>query len=184
MVFLKKIDCHTHIVNRDICQEYFARTDSYAITMEFLEKFEVDGMTHDVRGTVLGEDRLFFSPCIDISSDIPTQLEAIEPVIDKYRVVGLKVYLTYQAGRADDTRMMPIYDFARKHRLTITYHTGSCALTLASDNDLEGSNAAYVQNVAKKYPDVKNFTVEHLNDYQNKEQPESDSKDDAKTIAA
>ena len=55
------------------------------------------------------------------------------------------------------------YDFAHKHRLTITYHTGSCALILESDNALEDSNAIYVQNVAKKYPDV-NFVVAHMDD--------------------
>lgn len=158
-----KIDCHTHIVNEAIRAEYFSRTDGYAIVMEFLDKFKVPGMEHDPLAVVKSDRRLFLSPCIDISRDIPPQLARIEGMLEEYRVVGLKVYLTYQAGRADDERMTPIYDFARKHRLTVTYHTGSCALILESDNALEDSNAIYVQNVAKKYPDV-NFVVAHMDD--------------------
>lgn len=160
---MKKIDCHTHIVNREICEQYFSRTDGYALVMEFIDKFHVDGMVHDARETVRNEKRLFLCPSIDISREIPPQLDRIERILEEYRVVGLKIYLTYQAGRADDARMTPIYDFARKHRLTITYHTGSCALILESDNALEDSNALYVQNVAKKYPDV-NFVVAHMDD--------------------
>ena len=158
-----KIDCHTHIVNNEIRDRYFSRTDGYAIVMEFIDKFHVPGIAYTPLETVKSDKRLFFSPAIDISRDIPPQLERIEAMLEEYRVVGVKIYLTYQAGRADDERMMPIYDFARKHRLTITYHTGSCALILESDNALEDSNAIYVQNVAKKYPDV-NFVVAHMDD--------------------
>ena len=131
--------------------------------MEFIDKFKVPGMAHTPLETVRADKRLFLSPAIDISRDIPEQLARIEAMLEEYRVVGVKIYLTYQAGRADDERMMPIYDFARKHRLTVTYHTGSCALILESDNALEDSNALYVQNVAKKYPDV-NFVVAHMDD--------------------
>lgn len=158
-----KIDCHTHIVNEEIRAAYFARTDGCAIVMEFLDRFRVPGMEQDVYAAVQGDKRLFLCPCIDISREIPPQLARIETLLDSYQIVGLKVYLTYQAGRADDARMMPIYDFARRHRLTVTYHTGSCSLVLESDNALEDSNAIYVQNVAKLYPDV-NFVVAHMDD--------------------
>lgn len=160
---MRKIDCHTHIVNPAICKEYFSRTDSYALVMEFLPKFRNAQMQDISRTVIEQEPRLFFCPCIDISRDIPGQLATIESEIEKYRIVGLKIFLTYQAGRADDEKMIPIYDFAARHRLSITYHTGSGALTLPTDNDLEGSNARYVQNVAKLFPDV-NFIVAHMDD--------------------
>lgn len=158
-----KIDCHTHIVNEEIRREYFSRTDGYAIVMEFIDQFHVPGMAHDPFSTVKADGRLFLCPAIDLRRDIPDQLSRVEKMLGEYPIVGLKIYLTYQAGRADDERMTPIYDFARKHRLSVTYHTGSCALTLPSDNALEDSNALYVQNVAKRYPDV-NFIVAHMDD--------------------
>ena len=112
---MKKIDCHTHIVNEAIRAEYFSRTDGYAIVMEFLDKFKIPGIEHDPYALAKADKRLFLCPCIDISRNIPPQLERIEGLLDEYQIVGLKIYLTYQAGRADDERMMPIYDFARKH---------------------------------------------------------------------
>ena len=36
---MKKIDCHTHIINEKIRDEYFSKTDGYAIVMQFLPKF-------------------------------------------------------------------------------------------------------------------------------------------------
>lgn len=160
---MRKIDCHTHIVNQDICDAYFSRTDSYALVMEFLPKFRTSLLQDHSRDVILKEDRLFFCPCIDISADIPTQLAQIEPEIEQYRIVGLKIFLTYQSGRANDEKMMPIYDFASKYHLSITFHTGSCSLVLPTDNDLEGSNAIYIQKVAQKFPDV-NFIVAHMDD--------------------
>lgn len=158
-----KIDCHTHIVNQSYCREYFARTDGYAIVMEFAESLAAGRILDDSWKTVKGEHRLFLCPCIDLRTDIPPQLERIRERMEEVPVVGVKIYLTYQAGRADDERMMPIYDFCRQHRLTVTYHTGSCALTLPSDNDMAGSDAKYVARVAELYPDV-NFVVAHMDD--------------------
>lgn len=158
-----KIDCHTHIVNDEIRRAYFSRTDGYAIVMEFIDQLLVPGVAHDPFSTVKADRRLFLCPAVDLRRDIPGQLRRVEGLLDEYPIVGLKIYLTYQAGRADDERMTPIYDFARRHRLSVTYHTGSCALTLPSDNALEDSNALYVQNVAKRYPDV-NFIVAHMDD--------------------
>ena len=33
-----RIDCHTHIVSREIRDAYFALTDGYALVMQFPEK--------------------------------------------------------------------------------------------------------------------------------------------------
>ena len=157
-----KIDAHTHIITHDIKSEYFARADGYAVVMPFLDKFVEFGFPDESYDVVRSDPRLFLSPTIDISRDIPTQLEKIAKIMDE-KLVGIKIFLTYQRGRADDERMTPIYDFAREHRLTVTYHTGSCALQLPSDDALEDSNAAYVKNVALRYPDV-NFVVAHMDD--------------------
>ncbi|MBQ4612208.1 MAG: amidohydrolase [Clostridia bacterium] len=159
----RKIDCHTHIVTPAIRQEYFSRTNGYAIVMQFLSMFRAPPTPDEATDTVRGDARLFLCPCIDIHADIPTQLAAVEAALPHERIVGLKIYLTYQSGRANDPRMIPIYEFAARHQLTVTYHTGSCALTLPSDNDLDGSNAVYVAEMAERYPTV-NFIVAHMDD--------------------
>lgn len=159
---MKKIDCHTHIINEKIRDEYFSKTDGYAIVMQFLPKFCNDEIKDNSIELVKNDGRLFLSPVVDISMPIKPQLDRIEKIIDE-KTVGLKVFLSYQTGKANDERLFPMYDFANDHRLSVTFHTGSCALQLPSDNDIDGSNAKYIAEVAKKYPDV-NFIVAHMDD--------------------
>lgn len=155
-----KIDCHTHIVSKAIAKEYFERTNNIAIVMQMAESIMKNPECLD---TVLSENRLLFSPVIDLKKDISEQLSAIEPHIDDWKTVGLKFFLTYQKGRADDPKLFRVYDFAEKYNLTITYHTGLPSLVLPCDNDMEGSRAEYIGNVCEKYPKV-NFVAAHLDD--------------------
>ena len=158
-----KIDCHTHIVSKQIKDEYFSKVDCFAIVMSFLDKFKEYGFPDNSYETVLSDNRLFLSPSIDLTKDIEAQLDFIEERIDKYRIVGLKIFLTYQKGRADDEKLLPVYEFAEKNNLTITYHTGSTSLVLPSDDDMEGSRAFYINKVAEKFPKV-NFVIAHMDD--------------------
>ncbi len=163
MKFENKIDCHTHIVTKDIKEEYFSRTKGYAIVMEFLDKFIDCGFPDDSYNVVKGDNRMFLSPVIDLTKSIEEQLGRIENKIDEFKIVGIKIFLTYQSGKADDEKLFPVYEFCEKYRLAVTYHTGSCALLLPSDNDIEGSNAMYVKNAALKFPKV-NFVIAHMDD--------------------
>ena len=157
---MKKIDCHTHIVTPKIRDEYFSRTDGYALVMQMPDSIMPNPQCVE---TVLSDDRLFLNAAIDLKQPIQPQLERIGGNIEAHQIVGLKIYLTYQRGRADDSRMIPIYEFARKHRLTVTFHTGLCSLVLPTDNDMEGSSAKYIEKAAKEFPDV-NFVIAHLDD--------------------
>ena len=155
-----KIDCHTHIVNEAIAREYFKRTDNYAIVMEMAPSIMP---CPDCVDTVINHEKLFLSPVIDLKCEIKPQLERIRAHIDEWKVVGLKIFLTYQKGRANDDKLMPVYEFAAKYKLTVTYHTGLPSLVLPCDNDMEGSRALYIKYVAKIYEDV-NFVAAHLDD--------------------
>ena len=157
---MKKIDCHTHIISQDIRREYFSRTDNYALVMQLPESIMHNP---DCVDTVLSDDRLFLCPFIDLRAPIPDRLNYLEPLLDVHKIVGLKIYLSYQRGRADDEKLFPVYDFAAKHRLSVTFHTGLCSLVLPSDNDLEGSSAKYIGHAAELYPEV-NFIAAHMDD--------------------
>ena len=156
----KKIDCHTHIIRKEFADEYFSKTTGYALVMQMPSSIM---QNDDCIQTVQNDDRLFLNAYIDIKNPIQPQLDKIEKNLDNWKVVGLKIYLTYQKGKANDEKLFPIYDFAQRHGLSVTYHTGYGSLVLPSDNDVEGSNAKYVEEVAKKYPSV-NFIVAHMDD--------------------
>lgn len=155
-----KIDCHTHIVSEEIRDDYFSKVSNYALVMQFPDSIMANPQCFDV---VKSDSRLFLCPCIDLKKPIKPQLLNIEGELDELRVVGLKIYLSYQSGAADDELLMPVYDFAAKHRLSVTFHTGLCSLVLPSDNDLEGSSAAHIAAAAEKYPEV-NFIAAHMDD--------------------
>lgn len=163
MATRRKIDCHTHINTEDVRREYFSRTDGIALVMQFLPDFVTETLRDEARQVVAQDARLFLCPCVDIHKDIPPQLARIEEMLRTDRIVGLKIFLTYQAGRADDEKMRPIYEFADKHRLSVTFHTGSCSLVLPTDEDLEGSRAIYIKRAAAEFPRV-NFILAHLGD--------------------
>lgn len=157
---IQKIDCHTHIFTEEIRREYFSRTEGLALVMQMPESILANP---DCIATVTKDERLFLCPCIDLKRPIPPQLAALEPHLDEYKAVGLKIYLSYQAGTAADPPLDPVYQFARKHRLSVTFHTGLCSLVLPSDNDLDGSSARHIALVAERYPDV-NFILAHMDD--------------------
>lgn len=156
----RKIDCHTHIFSRTIRDEYFSRTSGYALVMQMPERLLPNPECVE---TVLEDKRLFLNPCIDLKEDIAPQLAAIEPNLEKWKVVGLKVYLTYQKAKANDPILYPVYEFAKKHGLSVTFHTGLCSLVLPTDNDMEGSDASYVAKAAEDFPEV-NFILAHMDD--------------------
>lgn len=161
---LRKIDCHTHIINEKIRSEYFGRVKNrYALVMEFPGFLMKSGLEHECSQTVRGDDRLFICPYIDLRSDIGARLSELEPRLESDKIVGLKVYLSYQKGRADEEKLFPAYEFAAKHRLSFTFHTGLCSLVLPSDNDLEGSSAVHIGRAAELYPEV-NFIAAHMDD--------------------
>lgn len=164
----RKLDCHTHIVNQEIYDKYISLpgTGDYAMVMEFLPYMATEEMPDHSWDLCDGNEKLFLCPSVDIHQDIPAQLDAIEAKMQQRpgcRVVGLKVFLAYQTGKADDEAMMPIYEFASRHGLSVTFHTGYPSYHLPYENDMEGSKVKYVANVARKYPDV-NFIVAHMGD--------------------
>lgn len=157
---MRKIDCHTHIFTPAIRDEYFEQTDGYALVMQMPDALMKNDRCLE---TVRSDRRLFLCPSIDLKGEIAPQLEKIDALPPDCRVVGLKIYLAYQSGRADDPRLFPVYEYARSHRLSVTFHTGVCALVLPSDQDLEGSSARHIANAAALYPEV-NFIAAHMDD--------------------
>ncbi len=157
---MKKIDCHTHIVNPVIRDEYFRRTDGYALVMQMPERLMHNP---DTVATVQSDPRLFLCAAVDLKEEILPQLAEIEKHLEAWKVVGLKFYLTYQTAKANDARMYPAYEFAAKHGLGVTFHTGTCSLVLPSDQYLEGSDSKYIAQVAGEFPEV-GFVAAHMDD--------------------
>lgn len=157
---MRKIDCHTHIITESIRKEYYSRADHTALVMQFPDSILADP---DSIRTVQSDPRLFLCPCIDLTKPIGPQLHTIESRLDDWKVAGLKIYTSYQKGSAEDERLQPVYAFAARFGLGVTFHTGLCSLVLPSDQDLEGSSARHIARAAERWPDV-NFIAAHMDD--------------------
>ena len=155
-----KIDCHTHIITENIRAEYFSRADNLAVVMQFPERIFANP---DTVRTVQSDPRLFLCPCVDLEEPIAPRLTEIEAHLSDWKVVGLKIYTSYQKGAADEPRMFEIYRFAARHRLAVTFHTGLCSLVLPSAQDLDGSDASHIARAARAFPDV-TFIAAHMDD--------------------
>ena len=77
-----KIDCHTHIVSPAIWDEYFQRTQGFALVMQFPPDLMENSQCIQ---TVLSDPRLFLCPCVDLYRPIPPQLSELEPHLDEGR---------------------------------------------------------------------------------------------------
>ena len=103
---MKKIDCHTHIISKEVRDEYFAKTDNYAIVMQFPDSIMKNPECVE---TVRSDPRLFLCPAVDMKAPADSQVKALRAMIadPENKIVGLKIYTSYQRGAADDEKLFP-----------------------------------------------------------------------------
>lgn len=166
MATLCKIDTYTHIVNKDIFNLYNATPfcSEYAIIMEFSPYFATADMEDDSWKVCGHSNRLFLCPSIDLEKDILEQLQILGKKLrirPECHVIGLILYLTGSNSNITDEEMLPIYDFAKKHNLSVVFHTG---IPSAHLNIPEGMTTSYISDICKlaaKYPTV-NFIAAQM----------------------
>ena len=75
---MKKIDCHTHIISKEVRDEYFAKTDNYAIVMQFPDSIMKNPECVE---TVRSDPRLFLCPAVDMKAPADSQVKALRAMI-------------------------------------------------------------------------------------------------------
>lgn len=74
------------------------------------------------------------------------------------RLRGIKLLPMYAGFRPDDTTLDPLWQYAQQHRLPVLLHTGT---TFVSQAPLECTLPRWIDNVARRFPDVK-IIMAHL----------------------
>lgn len=77
------------------------------------------------------------------------------------QIIGIKIYLGYQAIFADDPKLFPVYQFCEKNNLSAVFHCGVGASNLYSDNSKNYASSLPIWKVAKIFPKV-NFIASHF----------------------
>ncbi|MEG2014294.1 MAG: amidohydrolase family protein [Clostridia bacterium] len=165
------IDCHTHIQNKKLANEYFSKglNVDYAICMNDILRAGDNGMfeyTSISNGsafykTIYGDNRLLMCEYIDAFADIEKQLVRLSKMLRvNAKIVGVKIYLGYQPIRADDTRLFPVYQFCLENQLTVVFHTGVGAYFCNfAENDY--SSCKYIEIPARLFPKC-HFIISHF----------------------
>ena len=166
MATLCKIDTYTHIVNKDIFNQYNATPfcSEYAIIMEFSPYFATADMEDDSWKVCGHSKRLFLCPSVDLTKGITEQLQIIEKKLrirPECHVIGLIIYLTGSNDNITDTKILPVYDFAKKHNLSIVFHTGLPSAHLEAAENTGTSCISDICKLAAKYSTV-NFIVAQM----------------------
>lgn len=158
----KIIDCHTHLQTKELIKEYFKRSDNaYAITMKALDCLIGNG--DKIYQEIKNCKQIFLCESIDAFSQISIteQLRIIKKHMANFQIIGIKIYLGYQAIFADDPKLFEVYKFCERNNLSVVFHCGVGASNLYSDVSKNYSSSLPIGRVAKKFPNV-NFIASHF----------------------
>lgn len=161
-----KIDSYTHIVNKDILTQYnhTPSHSDYAIIMEFSPYFATSDIEDDAWKVCGHNNQLFLCPSIDLTKNIPEQLQVIGKKLrirPECHVIGLVIYLSSFSIKADADKMLSIYNFAKEHSLSVVFHTGLPSVHFNADATNNDSYIPDICKIAKQYPAV-NFIVAQM----------------------
>ncbi len=132
-----------------------------------MEKYSQDGVSIDkmvffsrdlesLSAMINFSDRLIGFVFLDLEQD--KDLKAVlKAATFKYGVKGIKMIPGDANLHVYDEQLWPIYEFAEKHRMPITMHSG----LLIGGGDLRYLNPLEVQPIAREFPGV-NFILAHL----------------------
>jgi uncharacterized protein len=88
------------------------------------------------------------------------ELAALEELLQKPEIVGIKIYLGYYPFYAYDDVYSPVYELAIKYGLPVVFHTGD---TYSERGLLKYAHPLTLDEVAVKYREI-NFMMAHFGD--------------------
>lgn len=161
-----KIDTYTHIVNKEIFNQYNVTPfySEYAIIMEFSPYFATADMEDDSWKVCGHSKHLFLCPSIDLAKNITEQLQVLEKKLrirPECHVIGLIIYLTGSNDNISTEKILPVYDFAKEHDLSVVFHTGIPSMHQEVSVDSTISAISDICKLATQYPTV-NFIAAQM----------------------
>ncbi len=141
----------------DMGRKWLHEMDKYSKNGVILEKVTLFARDLESLSQALSvSDRLIGFIFLDLKED-KNPKEVLTEAVSKYGVKGIKMIPSNVATHLFSEPFLPIYEFAEKHKLPITIHTG----LLIGGGDLHYLNPLDIQPIAREYPEV-NFILAHL----------------------
>jgi predicted TIM-barrel fold metal-dependent hydrolase len=157
----KIVDCHMHTLNKKEFELYM-KTSSASTFINIRGLYIEECLNPYDFEDFLDNKNMYFIDSIDLN-DIDNELLKIEKDLKKYpRIIGIKIYLGYQKYYANDKRIYRIAEFAKIHKLSVTFHCGEIYDENGESSYSPYSDAKFIKELAEEFPEV-NFIASHIN---------------------
>ncbi len=155
------IDCHTHLQTKQLVNEYFTNRKGCVISIKALDC--LIGNSDLYYDAVRNDKRIFCAECINVVKEIAPQLNDIENKLSdqSLQIVAIKIYLGYQPIYADDKKLYQVYEFAKKHNLSVIFHCGVVCSNEKNKAFLKYAKCTAIDKICVDFPEV-HFVISHF----------------------
>lgn len=160
------IDSHTHLGsanNQSFTSDDLLKSMSEAhIDYSFViaDKIGDRGLsTDDVIELTKNSEKLRVIGNIDMSNFDQNQVKKLCDHLSNKKIIGIKLYLGYEAFYAYDERLFPLYQFCSENKYPVIYHTG--VLEIGYQGVLKYAHPLTVDEVAVQFPHL-NIIIAHM----------------------
>ena len=155
-------DCHCHFENKEDFELY--KKTASATKFLNIRSTNDPGLgtkPYDFE-TFEDEENMFLTESVDLYN-LENELKRVEENLKKNnKIIGIKIYLGYQAFYANDEKIVKVTELAQKYGVSMIFH---CGETWAPNGEVENNNysdAKYIEDLAVRFKDV-NFIGSHIN---------------------
>lgn len=153
------IDTHTHIYNQKDLKSYLLKAKNRVSKIFIMH--EPIGIGGDSRVSleqllefVSRNTNLFLLGSIDMTENVGEQLKKLEKLLQRNKIIGIKLYPGYQYFYPFDRKIYPIAKLCQKYKKPLVFHSGD-VYDPKGKAILKYSHPIYVDELAVKFPELK-----------------------------
>lgn len=155
------IDSHTHlaktgervVTKEDLIKSMDEAGIDYSLVIANKTGNEIGTTTDEVVEISETSPRIKAVGNLDVSSFSEQQLQHLFDLLNKGKIVGVKLYPGYEDYYPTDERLSPLYKFCQENNKPVIFHTG--ILLIGLPGILKQVHPLNIDEVANKFPDLK-----------------------------
>lgn len=160
------IDSHTHLgmgnghefTSDDLLSSMKQAGIDYSFVIA--DKMGDSGLsTDEAIAMTINSEKLYAIGNVEIASFDQNQLEKLCDHLTNKKIIGVKLYLGYEAFYAYDERLFPLYQFCSENGYPVIYHTG--VLEVNYQGAFKHAHPLTIDEVAVQFPDMK-IIIAHM----------------------
>lgn len=152
------IDTHTHIFDEGTYQTYAkkarGRIGKILSIYFWLRLHEVKPSSQTLENFLAfaaKKKNLFVVGAVDVNRHIGEQLKKLEALLQKRKIVGIKLYPGYQRFYVTDRKVFPVIELCQKYHVPLIIHSGD-VFDRFGTAELKYSHPIYIDSLAVRFP--------------------------------